>query len=361
MPDRLRYALHTTPGLESVTLEELRYNLVPMELVTMQPGLLVIDTDAPARALLGMRTVEDVFVVVLYSDDLPPTYQALAQLKAGLTSAKDVDRALAEFHDLHARRVKRVTFRVVTQMAGYHHFRRVDAGEAATNAIAARYPRWKAVADDAHIEFWLDIRDKLVITMLRLSDRTMRHRTYKRAHIPASLRPTVAAAMAFLSVPEKGDVFVDAMCGAGTILGERARLGPAALIVGGDLDVEAVEAAATNLGAEERIALFRWDATHLPLPDHSVDKIVTNLPFGKQLGTPEANEILYADFLQELTRVLKPRGRAVLLSSERSLMGMLLGKSTLRGRRQVHIRVLGQQATIYVLEPVRGQGGQAAP
>ena len=261
------YALHTVPGLETVALDEMRYRLLAADVVKMQPGLLVISTRASAQQLLDLRTVEDVFIVVSHIRDLLPTRRGLSQIREGLSRGNALEEALAAYHAVYTRRVKRITFRVVAQKVGSHGFRRVDARDAAVRAIAARQPRWKPVAEDAHVEFWLDIRGDLALSMLRLSDRTMRHRAYKRAHIPASLRPTVAAAMVFLSLPEEKDTFVDGMCGAGTILMERALMGRAERIVGGDVDREALEAAAINIGPGAKVGLVRWDARRLPLPD----------------------------------------------------------------------------------------------
>jgi putative N6-adenine-specific DNA methylase len=59
---------------------------------------------------------------------------------------------------------------------------------------------------------------------LRLSDKTMRHRAYKVEHQPASLRPTMAAAMVRLAGAAPGDVVLDPMCGSGTILMEAAAI-----------------------------------------------------------------------------------------------------------------------------------------
>ena len=49
--------------------------------------------------------------------------------------------------------------------------------------------------EGAHLEIWLRVMGKRAICGVRLSDQRMRHRTYKLEHFPASLRPTMAAAM----------------------------------------------------------------------------------------------------------------------------------------------------------------------
>ena len=94
------------------------------------------------------------------------------------------------------------------------------------------------------------------------------------------------------------------------------------------------------------------DTAHgrLPLPARSVDKIATNLPFGKQIGSPETNPVLYARFFEELVRVLSPGGRAVLLTSEKDLMRELIHRHReLALDQQILVGLLGQSARIYVL------------
>jgi tRNA (guanine6-N2)-methyltransferase len=78
--------------------------------------------------------------------------------------------------------------------------------------------------------------------------------------------------------------------------------------------------------------------------------VVTNLPFGKQIGSQADNVTLYEAFFGELARSLRPGGRAVLLTSEKELMRDLIQRSVqFRREREVLVGVLGQAARIYVL------------
>jgi 23S rRNA G2445 N2-methylase RlmL len=200
---------------------------------------------------------------------------------------------------------------------------------------------------------WLTIDGRTAVCGLRLSDRTMRHRTWKEEHLPASLRPTVAAAMVRLAEPRPNMVLLDPMCGAGTILGEaidyarRHRLGTLR-VCGGDQEPGAVRAAETNLRRLGPARLERWDATALPLEDAGVDRLVSNPPFGKQLSSPDEVAPLYRRVVPEYDRVLKPGGRAVLLVSEEGPLKEAARAAGWKLLRQLGVRVLGQSAGITV-------------
>jgi hypothetical protein len=60
--------------------------------------------------------------------------------------------------------------------------------------------------------------------------------------------------------------------------------------------------------------------------------------------------VLYSDFFREIVRILKPGGRAVLLTSERNLVSELMGRHpSMNLRRYLRIDLLGTTAYIYVI------------
>ncbi len=195
---------------------------------------------------------------------------------------------------------------------------------------------------------------------MRLSDRTMRHRFERKVELPAALRPSVAAAMVFLTEPAANDVFLDPMAGSGRILYERMQTGPYGRILAGDIDQERVDAARKNVrgsrkkpGASDRAQpdIRQWDARQLPLEDASIDKVATNLPFGKQLRGNQTPAKLYPAVLAELQRVVRPGGRIVLLSSEYDLIKEEVRKlPRLTITTGYSVAVLGVWGRIYIID-----------
>jgi tRNA (guanine6-N2)-methyltransferase len=138
-----------------------------------------------------------------------------------------------------------------------------------------------------------------------------------------------------------GRTLLDPCCGAGTILIEGALMG--AVAMGGDSDPEAISAAHTNASAAgASVDIQTWDARALPLQDESVDRIVTNLPWGRQIVVDEPLERFYEDVCAEMERVLAPGGRIAVLTST----SQLLRFKHLRQQRAIEISLFGQNPTI---------------
>jgi 23S rRNA G2445 N2-methylase RlmL len=341
------------PGLEPVAAEEIERDLGG-EIKRTGRGLVVFRVPQIDASLLGLSTVEDVFLLAWGTDQLTYRAEDLDRIRRWTAREPDWPQLLRLHHALRPLpKGRRPTYHLVAQMEGQHGYLRRDARKALAEGLTGKFPEsWRPAEENAAVEVWLTIDGATAVCGLRLSDRTMRHRTYKLEHRPASLRPTVAAALVRLAEIQPGHVVLDPMCGAGTILAEyleafRKQRGvrPA---VGGDLERGAVWAAAANLRRLGPALLAQWDARRLPLPDAVVHRVVSNPPFGKQLASPEAVGPLYSAVVAECDRVLRRNGRAVLLASDAAALLAAARGVGWTALRQLSVRVLGQPAVISV-------------
>ncbi len=360
----MTYYAQTMPGVEEIAWLEIRHKLKDAHFrrylfAKEQNGIVVFDYPGPAAELLRLRTTEDVFVQIAQHDDLTRLRRDLRGIHELIASSDDVGRAVNDY--LRIRRFSALpTYRVISRQYGKFEYSRKDLTATVWRSLKQRYPRWTPVADDAQVEVWANLLGSSFLLGMRLSDRTMRHRFERKVELPAALRPSVAAAMVFLTEPVAGDVFLDPMAGSGTLLYERMQAGAYGRVLGGDIDPERVDAARKNVrgsrkkpGAADRSQpdIRQWDARQLPLADASIDKVATNLPFGKQLRGSQTPAKLYPAVLAELQRVVRPGGRIVLLSSEYDLIKEEVRKlPRLTITTGYSVAVLGVWGRIYIID-----------
>lgn len=352
------YILHALPGFDAIVTEELkqlpeRARIQDQLVHAGRNGMLIVEYHGDVDDLLKLRTVDDVFILIGYYADLPPKYAALKAIKERLLASPTVNSGTRTVRALFPKRggEGKIRYRVIARQQGEMPYRRIDLQEAVSKGIGMRTDyRWR-LADDG-LEFWVTQSHDVAIIGLRVSDESMRHRTYKINHIEASLRPTAAAAMVMLTKPKATDVFLDPMCGAGTTLIERALFGRYAELLGGDLNPEAVATALANVGPRYKpISIQEWDARALPLDESSVTAVTCNLPFGVQISTPEENRRLYPAVMKELKRVMQVGARASLLTNDmRAINRSLERTSGMYLEHQHAVIILGRKAQMLVVQ-----------
>ena len=356
------YYAHTMPGLEKLAWQEIEQKLPDATLIDIQTmgrqnGLLIFTVAKNPTRLMDLRTVEDIFAMLVSAERLPRGRMALNSLASLLTERANWPAILKRHRETtgyHPKKGRQTTYRVISRVDGFHPYHRKEAQARVEKAIQKDNMRWVKVADDSLLEIWLNILEQdAVIIGLRLSDQSMRIRPYQVETLPASLRPSVAATMVMLSQPRADDRFLDPMCGAGTIMIERALWGPCRQLLGGDIRPKAITAAQANIdrALPGGPTVTEWDATNLShLPAGSIDKVACNLPFGKQIGSRRQNETLYRQFAPEMARLLRLGGQMVLLSSQYTLLTETLKAQHVFDIQQiVPLKLLGTKADIFVV------------
>lgn len=352
----IRIGLLTTLGNHDVVLQELSQRGLTATAPAVQHlrGQTLVLATLPRdqwRGLFGLRTVEDVFLV-LY-DSLPMASATdLTRIEPG--RMKRHLSAAASFHPVDFRR--RADFAVfVKQDEDRQVYRKQIADTIATTARMV-YPAWHP-KEPAQVELWaFYAREKLTVG-LRLTDIHHRQRTWRGQERPGSLRPTLAASLVALAACRPDDVFLDPMCGSGTILIERALWGPAAELMGGDCDEAAVRIARQNAEraglTAQSARISRWDATDpasFPGLTGRVDRIVCNLPFGVQHGRADALPGLYATALKTWHPLLSARGAMILLTSREAELRKAAAAAGLEIEAVHKLFIQGIWADVFALE-----------
>jgi len=333
--------LLTTHGLDDVAAAE----------ITATPGLTLrgrgyrrLLIEGPADRIADLRLVDDAFALLATWEAVPHTRAALTDLPQRF-SRIDPAPALAALGSV--RRINDAgpsgAFSLTVSFVGKRNWSGPELKTTLAPVVAARLRRPYSERDDeAVINVRVFIDHDTAHVGLRLARRPLQDRAWKQAHQPGSLKPPVAAVLAFLAGAGPGRRVLDPCCGAGTILAESAARG--ATIIGGDAHRDALAMARTNLppGA----VLAQWDACRLPLAAAAVDAVICNPPWGDQVAITAAPERFYRALASETARVLRPGGSTVVLIDAPD--GFVA--PGLVERQRIAFSLAGRTPTILVLE-----------
>lgn len=155
------------------------------------------------------------------------------------------------------------------------------------------------------------------LKLFTLPDHRFRYRKY---HVAASMRPSVAAgivALAKLYFLDYAQV-LDPFCGVGTLLLERRFAGPVRSAYGIDVFGEAVQKARANTKLTgmpiNYINRDYFDFSH----EYAFDEIITDMP--AHVGSREETDDLYRRFFEKSAALLKEHGRIFCYSGEMGLV-----------------------------------------
>ncbi|MFC4427762.1 methyltransferase domain-containing protein [Deinococcus navajonensis] len=187
--------------------------------------------------------------------------------------------------------------------------------------------------------------------LARLTPRPLSARAWRVCNMGGGLNATIAYAMHKLAGQRDGDRIFNPMSGSGTLLVERALLGPYDAMVGVDINPEAVQCARRNLEAAGRdVEVAAVDALHTGLPARSFDLIVADLPWGDAVGTHGGNAALYPAFLEEMHRLTSRQGRVAVVTHEiRLFEGLLSQQSRWHAHELLQVYSGGHWPKVYLL------------
>ncbi|MGP3966875.1 methyltransferase domain-containing protein [Streptomyces sp. 6N223] len=320
-----------------------------------------------------LRTADDVFLLAAQRPDVGATKRDLQAL-AELAELADTDRLRSLRRVLTRAEHDLTGIDVSASFLGRRTFSRYDAEDVVGPALARRLGvsyhsrRTGSAPPPGHWGWRLTLDGARATLMLRITDRPLHRRAYKRRTIPGTLHPPLAAAMAAMADIRPGHLVLDPCCGAGTLLIEAALAQPGARFHGFDLSHDAIAAARANADAAHLpaaqpaalpISIRRSDAGRLPLPDSGVDRVLCNPPWGTQAHAGGLLATAPSRWWTELRRVLAPDGTAVLLLPDPDALATAI-RHRLTPTHLRRVRVSGAQPFLVHLAPAGGDGSRRA-
>lgn len=344
-----RLLARTVRGIESIVADELverrlgRVLRVGHRDVLFEPARLGPD-------LLSPRCADDVLLVAATLDGIGRRRDSLREL------ARTAERL--PLRQLLERRERCgggpfATVDVSASFVGRRNYNRYDIEDAVGGPLSAalgrpyRGRRDGVAPPTGGLSFRVTIDGERATVAVRIADRPLHRRPYRLRSTPGSLHPPVAQALVRMANPAPGERLLDPCCGSGTIPLEA----PGTLHrLGVDSSAAALAAADVN-DAAGAVRWWRADAGELPVRTGSIDVVVSNPPWDRQV--PPSGRLAHdpGRFWAELSRVLRPGGRAVLLLPERAA-GPPPAAELLPGRRRP-ISLSGRHPVVTTFERSR--------
>lgn len=306
-------------------------------------------------ALLELGSIDDVFLIAAHLQQIDHTRASLASLAA---QAAAVDFGLQTTLLNQIRQIpQKPSFTVVASFLGRRNYNRFEIEESVGGTIASK-TRWRRFPKEldgdqrADLVFRVHLSEDGGFLGVRLSATPLHRRAYKIESRTGTLHPPAAFAMALLAGVREDTIVIDPCCGVGTIPIEALMLESRAQAFGSDLEIEMLRKAAVNAREASRpVDFLASDAARLPFEDASIDRVVCNPPWDRAV---HAQGLLIEDagrLLQEIRRVLRPQGRAALLSEKEVFEKIDLSGVGLKLLAAIPISLFGVWPSLYLLSP----------
>ena len=176
---------------------------------------------------------------------------------------------------------------------------------------------------------------------------------YRENTVPSSINP-VTAAIVIKSISKwlkPNAKVIDPFCGAGTMLIERAKLKEFSSLTGVDIFKSAIAAATINSKlANVKIELIPKDILEFSSLD-LFDEMISNMPFESKVGIRDSNTKLYSEFINKISKLIRPGGMAFLYTVEKNLLKQnLIGNEHLELIDEIKLESGGLCPNIFVIK-----------
>ena len=326
-------------GFSSVIKDALREKLKELDISLVLDGLIVYQTNYPIEKVKNLRFINNSYILIKAFQKNNPDIKQLINKLSACNELKD----FLNKHEFP----KKSTFRII--ISRENQIISVDSQiiKPLERTITRNSPL-RSTRSDPGCEFWLLTHiEGFSFFGLRITP------TVKKHLAKGQLRPEIAHILCLISEPDENDIFLDPFCGSGAIPIERTYF-PHKRILAGDIDPKYAKQLRQKIKKHaHKLTIGRWDALQLKtFKDKSVDKIVTDPPWGLYRAKNLNFNRFYNNMLNEFNRILKPnRGITVVLTAQKRVFKKCLDehRNNLRLIEKYNTLVSGKKACVYKL------------
>lgn len=175
-----------------------------------------------------------------------------------------------------------------------------------------------------NIDDFRTLLSPLYVTKNNTLTRNLFRRSWRNKTIAASINPALAFAFCKLANITENDVVYDPFCGAGTIAVTAVKYFSQKKVLASDLSGTSIDYTLDNFKSagikQKKYSVFRSNISQVKMQNESIDKVITNLPFGIRVGSHESNLKIYKTLAAKAKSFLKTGGVCVLFTQEKTLV-----------------------------------------
>lgn len=159
-------------------------------------------------------------------------------------------------------------------------------------------------------------------------------REWRVKYVPAGINPSLAYVMCMIGQLREQDIVYDPFCGASTLPITALKEFNVKRVICSDMKGSAIEKSKENFKQADigvdRYMIFRSDISKVKLNKRNVDVFLSNLPFGIRVGTHDENIQAYIGLEACAKRILRSKGKLILLTQEKKLLREVFKKEQWR-------------------------------
>lgn len=181
-------------------------------------------------------------------------------------------------------------------------------------------------------------------------------RDWRKDSVAAGINPALAYVMCRIADIKENETVSDPFCGGGTIAITAALYFPHLKTIASDISGKAVDISKKNFEntglAKEKYFVLQKGVRDLRFKKDSVEKIITNLPFGIRAGTHDMNDITYKNFYNKANELLKVNGKIIALTQEKELFRKYFNNGRFKVVEEIAVNQGGLRPNIFVVVKV---------
>jgi len=327
-------------GLQDLVKTGLEENLNDIKIDLILDGLIVYQTKSSKEKIKDIRFINNSFILLclLKQKGKFTLKEFINQVIRGPGFISNISGEL--FKNIHSFRV------IISDENELKHIDNILLKDS-ENIFSKKY-RLKIDRGNPDVEIWFMTRSEgYGFVGLRITKKPNYEKTLHKGEI----RPELANLMCLVADLKYTDTVLDPFAGYGSIPKECERSYKVKKIIAGEINRKIFHILCSRIN-RINITTGRWDALNLTsLTDKSVDKIITDPPWGIYEILKQDITAFYHMMITEFIRILKPKGLIVVLTSQKEVIEKVLKYfPSLTLLRKFDTLVSGKKAAIYKIQ-----------